>query len=294
MDPIVTRCDLLTAGWTPRAIAAAAHRGDLRRVRRGWYAEPGAPDALVRAVRVGGRATCTTELRLREIWVIDGPQVHVRMPPNASRFRARIGATGSDHPEEVRHWRRMVAPHRATPTRVGLVDALVDAAGCLPRRHFRASVVDALRRGGLSAAELGDLCASLPRARRRMLDGLDLACESGLETIVRDIALDLGFRVRTQVAFFGVGRVDLEIERAVVVEADGAEFHRDRARDLRRDARLAALGRASLRFSYVQIVFEPEVVARAIIGAVGAHRSVRNSGRILARARRRAASADLA
>jgi len=68
-----------------------------------------------------------------------------------------------------------------------------------------------------------------------------------------------------------LGRVDFVIGDGLVIEADGAEFHTDRASfedDRRRDAILAALGFRVLRFSYTQIREHPVEVWAAIGAAL--------------------------
>jgi very-short-patch-repair endonuclease len=133
------------------------------------------------------------------------------------------------------------------------------------------------------------IAAALPRRARVSLDLTDPAAESGLETIVRVIAVRLGFRVSAQVRMPGVGRIDLMVEDWIAVETDGAAFH-DVAvagRDRRRDALLAATGRSVLRPGYSLVVHDPATVARQLIGAVETHRRVQDSGRLAARARTR-------
>ena len=106
---------------------------------------------------------------------------------------------------------------------------------------------------------------------------------------MRVLLRDLGLNVDVQVAFAGIGRVDLLVEGWVIVETDGAEFHDGTVsmRDRRRDAAFASLGYTVLRFRYAQVVYEPLAVASAVVSAVEVHRRVRNSGRIAARARSR-------
>ena len=133
-----------------------------------------------------------------------------------------------------------------------------------------------------------------PRSRR-LLNLVDARADSGLETIVRVIAHELGFRVRSQVRVPGVGRVDLIVESWIAVETDGTEFHDVSLspRDRRRDAQLAARGMTALRPGYSLIVFNRDAVARQLIGAVAAHRRVKDSGHLAARARKRLAGLDL-
>jgi very-short-patch-repair endonuclease len=112
---------------------------------------------------------------------------------------------------------------------------------------------------------------------------------------VRVLLLDLGLAVRPQVPFGGVGRVDLLVERWVIVETDGAEFHDGTVspRDRRRDAALASRGYTVLRFRYAQVIFDLGSVANAVISAVEVHRRVRNSGHLAARARSRLRRAEM-
>jgi very-short-patch-repair endonuclease len=155
-------------------------------------------------------------------------------------------------------------------------------------------VDSALHQGQLYPRQVAALRGRLDERRRTWVDLVDRRAESGLESIVRVIAHDLGFRVRSQVRIPGIGRVDLVIEDWVAVETDGAAFH-DVAlspRDRRRDARLFAIGRSVLRPGYSLIVHDQPAVVRQLIGAVAAHRRVKNSGAIASRARRRAEKWD--
>lgn len=167
------------------------------------------------------------------------------------------------------------------------MDALAQAMVCLDARAAQASIDSAVRQGVVRRADL----ATIARARPSLgLLRADPSAESGLETIVREVARELGFTVRTQVWFGPEVRVDLLVEDFVVVETDGAEFH-DAAvttKDRRRDAFLTARGRTVLHFRYAQVVFDLPSVAAAIISAVESHRGVRNSGQKARRARARA------
>ncbi len=282
MDHVTTR-RLRVDGFSEKQIRTAVARGTLVRLRIGHFARPGADEAAMAAVRAGGALACVSELRYRGVWVLDSPQLHIRVPPNASRL-----PVAPVH----RHWDGRAA---AGDAHVDMVTALTQAWRCLERRAWIASVDSALHIGALKRSQLAELRAGLPLAARRALDLADARAESGLETIVRVIAVDLGLRVRPQVRVAGVGRIDLIVERWIAVETDGDAFHDQAlsARDRRRDARLVALGYAALRPGYSLIVFDQAAVARQLIGAVASHRRVAGSGRIVARARRRAAALGL-
>ncbi|MEO5533778.1 MAG: hypothetical protein ABIR17_01435 [Pseudolysinimonas sp.] len=283
----VTRRQLLTRGWTDGRIRAAVGRGDLVRIRPGHFAESSLDIPTVRAIRVGGRLACVSALRHHGIWVLDGDQIHVHVAGNAARLR-------TDGLNARVHWRPLVEPTASDS--VGVVDALIQASGCLPHREWIASVDSAIHLGLLTASGLAAISRSLPKRLRKTLRLVDGRAESGLESIERVIAVELGFRVRPQVRFAGVGRVDLVVENWVVIETDGTAFHDVSLapRDRSRDARLAAAGRTVLRPGYSLVVYDQPAVARQLIGAVASHRRIQDSGRIVARARKRAEKLGLA
>jgi very-short-patch-repair endonuclease len=286
----MTTSDLRTLGWTPRRIAQAVATGELIRVRRGHYSTPGTADPVMRAVRVGGRLGCVSELRYRKVWVLDDDVLHVQLDEHTSDLHdPDSGDAGVRGRSDIRlHWHDPAAD--GTPGHVSALDALADASRCLERRAWIASVDSAIRLGELPRTAVTALGVRVNAASRADLGWVDARAESGLESVVRVLARDLGFRVRSQVWFRGVGRVDLVVEDWIVVEADGTAFH-DVAvspRDRRRDALLAAMNRTVLRPGYSLIVHEPSVVARQLIGAVANHRCVRGSGELAACARIRA------
>ena len=284
----MSRSDLLAHGWTDGRIARAVRDGRLVRIRAGHFAVEPMDDLTLRAIRIGGRLACLSQLRRQGVWVLDTAEVHVHLAANASRLRADpLGSRG--------HWQPLIRADPADGDDVSLIDALRQAHECLPLPAWIASVDSALHLRLLSADDLATLRAHLPRAGRRALQLLDAKAESGLESIVRVLALLLGFRVRSQVVVSGIGRVDLVVEDWIVVETDGSAFH-DTAlapRDRRRDARLAATGRSVLRPGYELVVHDQTAVARQLIGAVETHRRVQDSGQRAVRARWRLAKLGL-
>jgi len=265
---------------TDRRIRRAVDSGELLRLRPGHYADATSDPTVRVAVASGGRLACVSELRHRGVWVLDSGEIHIHVPRTAARLRT----------SGVRvHWRMPNDPDRAKPGHVSAVDALIQASTCLDRYAWMASVDSALQLGEIRRSDLPLIRAAIRRRDRGLLALVDARAGSGLETIVRLIAHELGFRVRSQVFFPGIGRVDLLIENWVVVETDGAAFHDVSlsARDRGRDSRLVAIGRAVLRPGYSLVVHDRAAVARQLIGAVAAHRRVKDAGRIAARARRR-------
>ncbi|WP_092916499.1 endonuclease domain-containing protein [Agrococcus baldri] len=64
---------------------------------------------------------------------------------------------------------------------------------------------------------------------------------------------------------------DFLIGKSLVVEIDSLAWHGSReqmANDRRRDAELTALGYRILRFTYEQVMFEPELVLDIVLGLV--------------------------
>ncbi len=222
------------------------------------------------------------------IWIlVDREVVHVHVASNAARLRDPTGP-GARRPDSecVVHWVPLRMPSLATTDHVSVLDALIQAIGCVPPRAAIAALDSALHLGKIRPRDIRSISAATPQQRRWILGRLDSAAESGLESFVRFLAQELGLRVRTQVWVRGAGRVDVMIEDWIAVETDGDAFH-DAAtspKDRRRDAAVAASGRTPLRFRYAQVVFSERAVALAIIGAVRSHRRVRNSGAKAARA----------
>ena len=276
------RRDLVREGVSDRELAREVSTGRLVRLRPGMYCRPDLDGAVQSAVSAGGRLTCASELRRQGVWVV-ASSIHAHFSPHRGRI-----APG----ETTRHLDRLTrAPSEGA---VALVDAVIQALRCLPRPHAVAAL-DSIRHQRLISPEDLEWVAKRSRRASMLVAESDPRAESGLETLARLIARDAGLSVRSQVHFAGIGRVDLLIENAVVVEADGDAFHSDvaaRRRDRRRDAALAAVRRPVLRFGFDQLTGQPDRVARAMIEAVRIHRQVKNSGRIADRALIRARNSD--
>lgn len=254
--------DLRRGGFTSRSIAAAVRNGALVVARRGAYLAAGAPAGVVLAASAGGRLACVSVLALLGVFVVEQHAVHVHFERTASR---RSGSRRG----EVWHWAGLLRTPHPGATMVSIVDALAQAVVCQPPRVAVASLDSALHKKVIDDDDLDEIFARVP-ARRRVLRRLvDERAESGTETLVRLMALALGFRVELQVTITGVGRVDMVLDGWLVVECDSEEFHTgwlSQKRDRRRDLRLAELGMASLRPVAEDILWHPEVVIAALAG----------------------------
>lgn len=271
--------ELVADGMTRSQIAWAVGQARLVRVRIGHYCLPGLDLPTQRALRVGGRLACVSQLHHRGVWVTEtDPRTHVHVAPHASRLRRPDDRTRRlVAGDAVLHWDLLAA--RPQDARVSMIDALRHAAVCLSDDDWIASADSALHKGMVRVGELRRHARSRDAA---LLRWVDARAESGLESLIRVPLRRAGIRAVPQVRIPGVGRVDLLVEGAVAVELDGRAFHGlDTApRDRRRDAAAARARILPLRFDYAQVVHDRPGVIRAIAGALVAHRNVRGSGRM--------------
>ncbi|GMA25147.1 hypothetical protein GCM10025864_29060 [Luteimicrobium album] len=146
--------------------------------------------------------------------------------------------------------------------------ALARALRCLPRDDAVVALDSALFK---KLATVEGVRRHIPaNAPSRVWSTLalgDAGGESIIETLARLALLDAGYSVRTQAKFRGVGRVDLLVDGRVVVELDGYEFHSSRwafRNDRYRDRALHAGGLVVLRFTYGDVMDDPDCVVRAV------------------------------
>lgn len=269
-----TRADLRRAGWGSRRITHAVRSGVLVRARKNRYLASDAPDPMIRAVRVGGRLSCLSLLALLGVFVRTDSDLHVHMVRGDARMRAPHSRTEPLAPRASRegvvlHWHEL----RESPGdgHVAIVDALIHAMRCQPPRMAIATLDSALNRGVVGPPALDDVFDALPRRFRAMRPFVDGRAQSGTETLVRLMAVQLGCAVDLQVWFDDVGFVDLLIDGWLVVECDSREFHgtwEQRMKDFRRDRALAEQGYCVLRLAAADILYRPEEVLAALRGLV--------------------------
>jgi very-short-patch-repair endonuclease len=194
--------------------------------------------------------------------VLQSKQLHLHFPSTA---RKRSPMTRS----AVWHWAPLSSAPESGATSIGLVDALTQAISCQPARAAVASLDSALHQGLITTEDLDGIFARVPARRRALRSLVDERAESGPESIVRLIALMLGFTVELQVHFPTVGRVDMVLDGWLVVECDSEEFHTgwdSQKKDRRRDLALAAMGMTCLRPIAEDIMYNPNVVVDALRG----------------------------
>lgn len=274
---VATRRQLLARGYTPRSLASSVHAGRLIRIRRGYYALPDVDDATQQAVRVGGVLTCVSAARRFGMWVASDSCTHIYLRHEASRMRAPhdrfARLTEENRRDCVLHWFPLVAGDAVSMESVGPLSALAHLIRCQPEYLAIAAIDSALYERIVRLGQLDAVFASIPAKYHRYLQRIDARAMSGIETIVRLILLDAGLSCSPQFHFSGIGDVDLLVEGCIVVETDGRLGHADApgvARDYDRDVALAALGYVVLRFNYRQVMFSPDAVLAAVLGALAA------------------------
>jgi very-short-patch-repair endonuclease len=156
---------------------------------------------------------------------------------------------------------------------------VIDSWPLLPPDERRPLALDLARRGRVTADLLDEALSERPnvagrRLLRQTIDLIAAGCQSELEAhgVVnvfrhRSLPPSVGqFRITLSVGRVHVDRAWPEVKLAV--ELDGARYHTspgDRRRDLARDTALAALGWVVLRFTYAEVVRDPEVVRAKIL-----------------------------
>jgi very-short-patch-repair endonuclease len=250
--------------------------GRVVRARRDHYLPATAPDAVLRAVRVGGRLTCLSLLTLLNVFVLETSHLHVHMTRGSSRMRSPHDRRRRLEPRVSRgvrlHWGPLIEAvgQRAC---VSVLDAIAHAVLCQAPRATVATLDSALHKGLVTMVELRDLFERLPQRFRVLLSLVDARAESGPESLMRLMLRGLGCAVELQVQFEGVGRVDLVVDGWLVIECDSEEYHSDWARqvaDRNRDLQLAARGYCTIRPTANAIMWHPEVVLAAVRGLLEA------------------------
>lgn len=250
------RRDLLLLGYTDGDLRVALAQKRIFRARQGWYSVPDAPEAGVRAVRIGGRLTSLSALESLGIPVPRQPRLHVAVRGTASRLRdpldrrkrlrarnevvvhwtdgngpgfdrhrrgsSRFDGYGTErHRGDTRRDERSAA--RGTPWRVSVADALLAVLTTETRDVAVACLGATLQARLVTRAALEAVFARAPKRVRgwsALVSGLD---ESHGETFFRLWFADAGHTSEQQVYIPGIGRFDNRVSPHVYVEIDGAQ-----------------------------------------------------------------------
>lgn len=257
---IWTAKDLIDAGLGQSAVRRLLVEGRLRRVRRGWYAEPAADPAVVCAVALGGALGCVSALARAGVWVPPTSEVHVR----TSRWRQQVMPPG------VLRCPPVGGPDAVPVQAVDPVEvALRSAWFCQPDESLVALMDSVVHLGLLPGAQLEGILGSTVRARA-LVARCDRA-ESGTESRVRLRLRARRIPLRPQVWVTPRDRVDLLVGERLVIEVDSRAHHtgEDNYRcDRDRDLRLRALGFIVVRLTYEQVMYRWDKVEPALLAMV--------------------------
>lgn len=261
--------------WLPRDELDSMQGTSLWTPLRGWVALVGVRNDVTRSLQAGGVATCVTAFAMHGMWVPHGPQLlHVRIRRRTHSDRVALSA---QQPGLVLH--RM--HDRVAEVRPGSgvdrpVDALAVASACVTSEELLAAADSALANGIMTREELLALVQALPRRRRRGLQWAAGRAGSGTESTFAAMLRRARVRFVQQPELLPGRFVDFLIGRCLVVEIDSQLWHASpaqQAADRARDAELVRRGYIPLRFTYEQVLFQPEYVMSTVLAIVrrGAH-----------------------
>ena len=264
---VITRRQLLDAGWTSSAIDRARRDGRLHGIHRGVYAL--------------GHAALSQEGRWMAAVLAAGPgavlshrsAAHLHGLIARSPSLADVTTTRATRPVEGvrRHRTRRLEDHEVTGKNgipVTTVERTVtDLADVATRRTVERAAGQAEIAYGITPSPING------RRGAKWLKGAPDRSRSELERAFVKLCQREGIAVGEHNAQVAGIEVDfLWREQRLVVELDGWRFHRTREafeRDRERDQALVRSGHRVLRFTHRQITERPRDVARTVRAALG-------------------------
>ncbi|MGW7685005.1 hypothetical protein ACWGID_29965 [Kribbella sp. NPDC054772] len=260
-----------------RAIRAALAGGMIRRIAKGVYALPQAPDPIVAARAQGGLVSHRSAAALHGFDVLELPdKPEITVPRGQHRRLSPVGC-------EV-HWADDVPSDGYCTDKLRTV---LDCARTLPFAAGLTVADSALRLRGVDRSQLMVAAAELrgpgSLRARQVAAAADGRAESALESALRAILVEEGIRgFEPQLVVRDGGfsaRIDLgNAALSIAAETDGFAYHGTRAalaRDCRRHVGLTVRGWRLLRFSWEDVMFDRQWVVGAfrdaIAGSPGHH-----------------------
>ena len=275
---LARRRDVLRAGLSRRRLDRLVRDGGLRLLTPHLITNvdqprPGEP---LRAAVVALQGTASHE-DAALLWGMELAVTPQGRSVTVERNRSRAAHSGTTvHRSNLRAGER---EERVGIWRTSALRTVLDLCRSLPLHEAVAVTDSALRRALVTVEELtGALCELPAGAGRdrvaRVLTMVDLQCGSVLESLARVLLIQAGLApeqtqhvVRTAAGRW-IGRVDFAWPSVrLVVETDGFAFHADRAtyrKDRRRGNALVLAGWRVLRFSWEDVVSQPEQVVAAV------------------------------
>ena len=258
---------------TRTALGRAVRQGEVRRVGKGRYALPTADQGLIAAARLNGAASHLNAAAAHGWEIARLPDMPMVVVPRNRKVEL-TRRNGVDL-----RWR----PLAGSELRDRVTDQLRTVLDCARDLSFADALAvadSALRHGDLDQDRMVDEVMSMPpRGRDAMLKVVTHAsplAANPFESVLRAIALDVpGLEVAPQVWIEDRGfrgRPDVVVvRRKLVLEADSHTFHTSRkafAKDCDRYNALVIRGWTVLRFSWEQVMFEPDRVRDVLIAIV--------------------------
>jgi very-short-patch-repair endonuclease len=257
-----------------RHIATARRAGAIVRTQRGRYVLPTTAPARAAAHRLTG-VVSHTSAALHWGWKVKAPPEQ----PHLTVRRKRSLAAGARDGVRL-HWRDLapdeVVDGWVTTTSRTVIDCCLD----LPFDEALA-VFDSALRGGIRLGQVLERAARLaPRQQRRVLRvaaAADARAANPFESVLRAICSEVpGLSVAPQHVVEDdsfAAQVDLaDAALQIAIEAESYEFHGSRKqfrRDCRRYTELGARGWVVLRFTWHEVMFQPDYVRRMLAMTVG-------------------------
>lgn len=259
---VVTARDLAAVGLERRAVARRVAQGHLRRLHRGVFLAgplPGARTREMAAVLAVGHDAAVSHRSAAALWEILPPAdepVDVTVTRGHPRSRPGI---------RVHRTRRLQHSLNAGVPVTTPLRTLQDLASAVGSRDLERAIEEAQVRRLVTRQELDRLDS---RGARHEPSLTRSEAERRLLALIRAARLPPP-RTNTR-----VGRYEVDFlwaDHRVVVEVDGFAFHSSRAafeRDRARDRDLQLSGYTVLRFTWRQLVDEPEAVVAALAAAL--------------------------
>lgn len=251
---VLRRRDLLAEGVTDRQLSRAVRNGSVIRARQGWYAVPGLPHLVVRALRVGGFVAGLTALESYGVWVPRRGDDPLQMARNAARFAERVDAAQA----RIR-WGAVAHPvpdASRSAWRVPLLEALAQVLAVCDRMTAVA-LADSILNLGLAHSEAVRAVFDAARAPvPTWFAAVDGRADAGGETVARLRLVDAGIAVEPQYVVPGAGPFDLRVSARGLLEIDGRAHHDSTEaflRDREKDLLAAEWGFTVLRITYEQL-----------------------------------------
>jgi very-short-patch-repair endonuclease len=255
---------------TARQLDALRASGSLWTPLRGWVAMREVRNEVTRALQLGGVVSCVSAFGEHGLWVPHGPQhLHVRV--SRETHSKRVERTRAE--EGVTMHRMHIRLDDPRPS-FGIdrpLEALAVAGECIRDVELIAAADSAIKAGLLQRPQIAELASRLSRRRRRALDRVSEHSGSGSESLFAAMLRAAGIRFTQQPELLPSQFFDFLIGRSLVVEIDSQLWHaspQQQAADRARDAALTAKGYRMLRFTYEQVLFQPDYVMQTVLAVV--------------------------